>query len=87
MMLTKSPSPPPPLQRQARSDITAPTRPHASKAREAAPGKTIEKPQFGWNERMSTWKKIPVKGLELPENTQSGSKKKINHGQKNPIKG
>ncbi|XP_039746463.1 uncharacterized protein LOC120624153 [Pararge aegeria] len=145
MMLTKSPSPPPPLQRQARSDITAPTRPHASKAREenfengveevfitacdltvqpiepmthfkgcvlknrsiieecnsqgneintplwkqylCSPGKTIEKPQFGWNERMSTWKKIPVKGLELPENTQSGSKKKINHGQKNPIKG
>ncbi|XP_049880368.1 uncharacterized protein LOC126376860 [Pectinophora gossypiella] len=52
VVFSKPLSPPPPMQRQTRSDTTPPVRPQASKVREA-PNKASEKDQYEWRMRSS----------------------------------
>ncbi|XP_069355983.1 uncharacterized protein [Maniola hyperantus] len=86
-IFSKSQSPPPPIQRQGRSDISPPARPQASKVREAS-CKTIDKPEFGRKEKMSAIQKILIKGIKPTEKVQLfGWKENMSTEQKNLIKG
>ncbi|CAH2097738.1 unnamed protein product [Euphydryas editha] len=53
VVFSKSPSPPPPLQRLTHSEMSSPVRPQASRTREA-PSKTTEKNQVECNEKINT---------------------------------
>ncbi|XP_045762127.1 tyrosine-protein phosphatase CDC14 homolog isoform X2 [Maniola jurtina] len=87
IMFSKSQSPPPPIQRKGRSDISPPARPQASKVREA-PSKMTDKPEFGRKEKMSAGQKFLIKGTESTEKAQFfGWKENLSTGQKILIKG
>ncbi|XP_045505359.1 dual specificity protein phosphatase CDC14B-like isoform X2 [Colias croceus] len=70
VVFSKSPSPPPPIQRQPRSDVSPPLRPQASKNKEAS-HKTPEK-KFDWNVKINT-PKVSQKGDQPGSRRGSGA--------------
>ncbi|XP_032523729.2 dual specificity protein phosphatase CDC14B-like isoform X2 [Danaus plexippus] len=74
VVLSKSPSPPPPFQRQNRNDVSTSSRPQASKIREA-PGKTVESETSHLNEQLNIVKNVPLSKRVSREMSESRSRR------------